>query len=71
MLEQFSQFHFLGKMDDDRDEHWEEGCRRQGEWNDHECHGKEEFHGEWKKQLDVWRGWIGGRVTQSMSQWHE
>jgi hypothetical protein len=55
ILEQFSQFHFSGQRDDDRDEHWEEGYRVRWEWNDHEHHGKEEIPGEWKKQLDVWR----------------
>jgi hypothetical protein len=46
-LEQFSQFHSSGKRDDDKGEHWEEGCPGLEEWNDHEHHGKGEFHGEW------------------------
>jgi hypothetical protein len=58
-------------MDDDRDGYWEEGFRGKGEWNDHEHHGKEEVPRGWKKQLDVWRGWIGGPSTQRVSQWLE
>jgi hypothetical protein len=62
-LNNFLNFIFLGKgmmigMNIGRKVVW-----GQGEWNDHEHHGKEEVPGEWKKQLDVWRGWIGGPVT--------
>jgi hypothetical protein len=52
-LNHFLNFIFLGKRGDDRDEYWEEGFRGQGEWNDHEHHGKEGVLGEWKKPLDV------------------
>jgi hypothetical protein len=48
-LNHFSQFHFFGKGDDDRDEYWEEGFLGQGEWNDNEHHRKEGVPGEWKK----------------------
>jgi hypothetical protein len=50
---------------------WEEGYQGQGEWNDHEHHGKEGVPREWKKQLDVWIGWIGGPMAQRVSQWIE
>jgi hypothetical protein len=38
-------------MDDDKGEHWEEGFRGLGEWNDHEHHGNGELHREWKTNL--------------------
>jgi hypothetical protein len=38
-------------MDDNRNEHWEEGCWGQGEWNDHEHNGKEEVPGSGKNSL--------------------
>jgi hypothetical protein len=53
ILEQFSQFHFFGKRDDDRDNYCEEGFLGQGGWNDHENHGKEGVRGEWKNPLYV------------------
>jgi hypothetical protein len=52
-LDHFSQFHFFGKRGDDTDECWEEGFWVQGEWNDHEHHGKEGGLGKWKIPIDV------------------
>jgi hypothetical protein len=42
-------------MGDDKGEHWEEGFPGLEEWNDHEHHRKGEFHGEWQKNIGVWR----------------
>jgi hypothetical protein len=42
------------------DGYWEEGFWVQGEWNYHEHHMKEGVLGEWKKTLDVLKGWLGG-----------
>jgi hypothetical protein len=49
----FSQFHFLGKRGDDTDIYWEEGFLVQGEWNNHEHHGKEGGLRELKRPIDV------------------
>ena len=39
------------KRDDDMDVYWEEGFLGQGEWNDHEHHGKEGVSRECKKTI--------------------
>jgi hypothetical protein len=48
-LNNFLNFILLGKGMKIRAEHWEEDFLGLEEWNDHEYHGKGEFHGEWKK----------------------
>ena len=40
-------------MGGDMDGYWGEGFHVQGEWNDHEHHGKEGGLGEWKIPIDV------------------
>jgi hypothetical protein len=63
----------LGKRGHDRDIYFEEGLMAQGEWNEHEQHGKEEVPGEWKRPLDVYKGWIRGIAASRASMllvWH-
>jgi hypothetical protein len=60
-------------MGDDRDVYWEEGLMVQGEWNEHEHHGKEGVPRELKRPIDVYKGWIGGLVATRVSMllvWH-
>jgi hypothetical protein len=52
-LDHFLNFIFLGKGVTIQTGYWEEGFLVQGEWNDHEHHGKEGGLGEWKIPIDV------------------
>jgi hypothetical protein len=71
LLDNFLNFIFLCKGMEIGMKIWRKDSRDEMNGMIMKTMGKGEVLGEYKKKIDVWRGWIGGQDAQMVSQWIE